>query len=82
MPKSTSFDLNTQEEDYPGFGSYENVALLVEMGYEAYTKPHGNQVVAYLQKQVNDQTAWTQVGANAEMVAWPDLQLKNPWMWL
>jgi hypothetical protein len=60
-----------------GFGIYENVALLIEMGYEVYTKPHGNQALAYLKKQVNDQTTWTRVGANAELVAWPDLQLKK-----
>ncbi len=60
-----------------GFGTYENVALSIEMGYEVYTKPHGNQAMAFLKKQVNDQTVWTQVGANAELVAWPDLQLKK-----
>jgi hypothetical protein len=39
---------NTQpvEADFrldAGFGIYENIALLIEMGYEVYTKPHGNQ---------------------------------------
>jgi hypothetical protein len=60
-----------------GFGSYENVALLIEMGYEVYTKPLSHHVAAALRKQVNDQTAWTQVGANAELVAWHNLQLKK-----
>ena len=60
-----------------GFGSYENVALLIEMGYEVYTKPHSHHVVAALRKQVNDQTAWTRVGANAELVAWHNLQFKK-----
>jgi hypothetical protein len=60
-----------------GFGTYENVALLIEMGYEVYTKPHSHHVVDYLKQQVNDQTAWTRVGANAELVAWHDLQLKK-----
>jgi hypothetical protein len=60
-----------------GFGTYENVALAIEMGYEVYTKPHGNQALAFLKKQVNDQTVWTRVGANAELVAWPNLQLKK-----
>ena len=60
-----------------GFGTYENVALSIEMGYEVYTKPHGNQALAFLKKQVNDQTVWTRVGANAELVAWLDLQLKK-----
>jgi hypothetical protein len=60
-----------------GFGTYENMALFIEMGYNIDTKAHGNQAVPYLKKQVNEQTTWTRVGANAEMVAWSDLQLKN-----
>jgi hypothetical protein len=30
-----------------GFGTYENVALLIEMGYDLYTKPHSHKVVTY-----------------------------------
>lgn len=33
--------------------------------------------MAYLRQQVNDQTAWLRVGANAELVAWRGLQLKG-----
>src|SRR6266487_4830271 len=60
-----------------GFGTYENVALLIEMGYDLYTKPHSHKVVASLKGQVDDSTAWTRVGANAELVAWPRLHLPN-----
>jgi hypothetical protein len=60
-----------------GFGSYENIALLIEMGYEVYTKPDSHQVVAYLRRQVNDQPNWLRVGANAEMAAWRSRQLKG-----
>src|SRR6266852_4902773 len=60
-----------------GFGTYENVALLIEMGYDLYTKPHSHQIVTYLKGLVDDTTAWTAVGANAELVAWSNLQLKN-----
>lgn len=60
-----------------GFGTYENVALLIEMGYEVYTKPHSHHVVTFLKKQIDDQTVWTRVGANAELVAWPKLVFKN-----
>ena len=60
-----------------GFGTYENVALLIEMGYEVYTKPHSHQIVTSLQRRVDDTTPWTRVGANAELIAWPTLQLKN-----
>ena len=60
-----------------GFGTYENVALLIEMGYDLYTKPHSYKVVTYLKGLVDDTTAWTRVGANAELVAWPTVQLKH-----
>ena len=60
-----------------GFGTYENVALLIEMGYEVYIKPYNHQVVTHLKAQVAAHTVWTRVGANAEMVAWSDLQLKG-----
>ena len=60
-----------------GFGTYKNIALLVELGYEIYTKPHSHKVVEYLQRQTDDETDWTRVGANAEMTAWQDFQLKN-----
>jgi hypothetical protein len=60
-----------------GFGSYENLALLIEMGYEVYTKPHSHRVVAYLRPKMEDQTAWVQVGANAELIAWSGMQLKG-----
>jgi len=60
-----------------GFGTYENLALLIELGYEVYTKPHSHQVVRYLKSQVTPQTGWTRVGDNAEMVAWPKMRLKR-----
>lgn len=60
-----------------GFGTYDNVALLIEMGYELYTKPYSHQVVRHLRGKVADQTTWTRVGANAEMVAWRAMQLKH-----
>ncbi len=60
-----------------GFGTYENVALLIEMGYDLYTKPHSHKVVTALKRQVDDTTVWTPVGANAELVAWPALRLTN-----
>lgn len=60
-----------------GFGTYENVALLIEMGYEVYTKPLSHQVVKHLKGQVTEATEWIRVGQNAEMVAWPAYQLKG-----
>jgi hypothetical protein len=60
-----------------GFGTYENLALLIELGYEVYTKPHSHQVIRYLKSQATQETEWTRVGDNAEMVAWPNMQLKR-----
>jgi hypothetical protein len=55
-----------------GFGTRENLALLIEMGYEAYIKPYSDWLTPRLRKRVNSQTTWTRVGGNAEMVAWED----------
>lgn len=60
-----------------GFGSYENIALLIEMGYEVYTKPHSHRIRDYLCRQVSQPTAWQRVGANAELVVWEKMQLKG-----
>lgn len=60
-----------------GFGTYENIALLIEMGYEVYTKPYSYRVVSFLQEQIAEQAAWVRVGANAELVAWSDQLLKG-----
>jgi len=60
-----------------GFGTYENLALLIELGYDIYTKPHNHKIGRYLKSQVNPQTPWTRVGDNAEMIAWPRLRLKR-----
>lgn len=58
-----------------GFGTYDNIALLIEMGYELYTKLHNHKAVQALQKLLAPDTIWTRVGKNAEMVAWTDLKL-------
>jgi hypothetical protein len=60
-----------------GFGTYENIALLIEMGYEVYTKPYSHRVVKHLQDKVSDQATWIRVGKNAAMVAWTNYQLKG-----
>jgi hypothetical protein len=60
-----------------GFGTYENLALLIEMGYDLYTKPHNYKVVGYLKNQIDPSSLWTRVGDNAEMMAWPNYQLSR-----
>lgn len=53
-----------------GFGSRENVAFLIEMGYEIYTKPYSDWLTPRLKKRTCPLTQWMRVGDNAEMVAW------------
>jgi hypothetical protein len=60
-----------------GFGTYENIALLIEMGYEIYTKAHNHRLVMALKNKTSSQTAWERVGANAEMVGWKGMALKH-----
>jgi hypothetical protein len=60
-----------------GFGTYNNIALLIEMGYELYTKLHNHKVVQALQKLVQPENTWTRVGKNAEMLAWSALKLDH-----
>jgi hypothetical protein len=60
-----------------GFGTGENLALLIELGYEVYTKPYSVQVTERLRRQVDEQTRWTKVGGNAEVVGFADLQVRD-----
>jgi hypothetical protein len=60
-----------------GFGSGPNIALLIEMGYEVYSKPSNDDVTVQLRKRVDANTTWTKVGQNAEMVAWSQESIKN-----
>lgn len=53
-----------------GFGTAENVALLIEMGYEVYTKPFGSWLSRWLREHRKDRDDWLRVGSNAEMIAW------------
>jgi len=60
-----------------GFGTPENVTLLIEMGYEVYIKPYGSWLKEGLKRQVHAATIWTQVGHNAEMTAWAAIAIKD-----
>jgi hypothetical protein len=53
-----------------GFGVRENVALLIEMGYEVYTKPYAGWLTLRLKRRAAGRSDWTRVGKNAEMIAW------------
>jgi len=53
-----------------GFGTVDNLALLIEMGYEVYSKPHGNWLMGRLVHWTDEHSVWERVGKNAEMIAW------------
>jgi hypothetical protein len=44
QPMEASFRLDA------GFGTYDNIALLIEMGYEVYVKLHNHKIAGMLQK--------------------------------
>lgn len=60
-----------------GFGTWENVALLIEMGYELYTKAYNPQTIQSLAAQLSDEVDWVRVGQDAEMITWPAQTLKQ-----
>ena len=60
-----------------GFGTRENIALLIEMGYEVYSKPYSNWLSAWTRAQTESISTWQRVGDNAEMVAWAEVSLPD-----
>jgi hypothetical protein len=60
-----------------GFGTRENVALLIEMGYEVYIKPYSTWLISRLKSWAEEQGNWTPAGKNAEMVAWQSVVLSD-----
>ncbi|RPI78688.1 MAG: hypothetical protein EHM41_24485 [Chloroflexi bacterium] len=74
-----AFETDNQSNVFPiqavfridaGFGTRENVAWLIEMGYEVYTKPYSDWLTPRLKLETHSQTNWIRVGSNAEMIAW------------
>jgi hypothetical protein len=60
-----------------GFSGGEQVAWLIEMGYQVNTKAPSDKTTQVLRKQVSSKTPWTRVGANAEMTAPTEYSLKD-----
>ena len=60
-----------------GFGTWENVALLIEMGYELYTKACSPQTIQPFAAQLPDPAPWVRVGQDSEMITWPAQTLKQ-----
>jgi len=60
-----------------GFGTGENLAWLIELGYIVYTKAHNAQVAASLLAQLEPGARWTPVGRNAELLGRGQQQVTN-----
>jgi hypothetical protein len=52
-----------------GFSTDANLAWLIEMGYTVLTKVHSGHTTTRLQRTVDAEAVWTEVGANAEALA-------------
>jgi hypothetical protein len=52
-----------------GFGTWENLGLLIEMGYEVYSKAFSAQTVQVLFQQFGVTSQWEQVGERVHMHA-------------
>jgi hypothetical protein len=53
-----------------GFASCENIAWLIEMGYDLYTRGRSTTVRDKLDAAVTSETNWVRVGGNASLTAW------------
>lgn len=60
-----------------GFGTWKNLALLIEMGYEVFTKAFSPQTVQVLHKQFAKPEDWIRVGERAEMSGIENCQPNN-----
>jgi hypothetical protein len=60
-----------------GFGSGPNVAWLIEMGFEAYTKAHNAQVTRSLLSAKPEEVPWVRVGKNADLWVQKAVQVSN-----
>ena len=55
-----------------GFASSENIAWIIEMGYDLYTKARSTGVRDKLMAAVTPDSRWERVGGNATMTAWSE----------
>lgn len=60
-----------------GFGTGENLALLIEMGYEMYSKPYANWLSGWMRAQAQQPQPWQSVSGGADMIAWKAMQVPN-----
>lgn len=57
-----------------GFATGENLAEVIELGYEVDTKSANDALVQALRNRVTADQKWTRVGKNAEMIGWTNYE--------
>jgi hypothetical protein len=60
-----------------GFASDENIAWLIEMGYDLYTRGRGTTVFDTLSASLTSRSDWVRVGGNASLTAWSATTVEN-----
>jgi hypothetical protein len=60
-----------------GFCSGENLTWQIEMGYQVEPKSTSGKLTTALQQRSSEQTLWTRVGQNAEMIDWSNYRMKE-----
>lgn len=64
-----------------GFASRENIAWLIEMGYDIYSKARTAHVQDALSALLTPETAWLKVGANASLTAWANTTVDDAFIY-
>ena len=64
-----------------GFASRENIAWLIEMGYDIYTKARTSKVQDSLSALLTPETTWYKVGANASLTAWSNTTVNDAFIY-
>jgi len=60
-----------------GFATGENLAEVIELGYEVDTKSANDALVQALRDRMTASQEWVRVGKNAEMVGWTDYEVNT-----
>ncbi len=64
-----------------GFASRENIAWLIEMGDDLYTKAHSAHLPDRLAAAVTPESRWQRVGGNATLTAWRETTVDDPFIY-
>lgn len=64
-----------------GFASRENIAWLIEMGYEIYSKARTAHVQDSLSALLTPEKTWVKVGANASLTAWANTTVDDAFLY-